>query len=62
MQAAEEKGKYAFGYHSDMSKYGPKAQLTATTHQWGDFYTKAVQDVLAGTWKPTNVWGGIRTA
>ncbi len=28
VQAAEEKGKYAFGYHSDMSKYGPKAQLT----------------------------------
>src|SRR5207302_11264485 len=25
VQAAEEKGKYAFGYHSDMSKYGPKA-------------------------------------
>jgi simple sugar transport system substrate-binding protein len=24
VQAAEEKGKYAFGYHSDMSKYGPK--------------------------------------
>ncbi len=41
VQAAEEKGKYAVGYHSDMSKYGPKAQLTATTHQWGDFYTKA---------------------
>ena len=33
VQAAEEKGKYAFGYHSDMSKYGPKAHLTATTHQ-----------------------------
>src|SRR3979409_1854258 len=34
VQAAEEKGKYAFGYHSDMSKYGPKAQLTASTHPW----------------------------
>ena len=60
VQAAEEKGKYALGYHSDMSKYGPKAQLTATTHQWGDFYTKAVSDVLAGTWKTTNVWGGMK--
>ncbi len=40
VQAAEEKGKYAFGYHSDMSKYGPKAHLTATTHQWGDYYTQ----------------------
>jgi simple sugar transport system substrate-binding protein len=60
VQAAEEKGKYAFGYHSDMSKYGPKAQLTATTHIWSDFYTKSVGDVLAGTWKTTNVWGGMK--
>jgi basic membrane protein A len=60
VQVAEEKGKYAFGYHSDMSKYGPKAQLTATTHQWGAFYTKTANDVLAGKWKPENVWGGIK--
>jgi basic membrane protein A len=60
VQAAEEKGKYAFGYHSDMSKYGPKAHLTASTHQWGDYYTKAVREVIAGTWKPTQVWGGMK--
>ena len=60
VQTAEEKGKYAFGYHSDMSKYGPKAHLTASTHNWGDFYTKTVSDVLAGTWKTTNVWGGMK--
>ena len=65
VQAAEEKHKenknlYAFSYHSDMSKYGPTAQLTGTTHLWGEFYTKTVKDVLAGTWKGTNVWGGIK--
>ena len=60
VQTAEEKGKYAFGYHSDMSKYGPRAHLTASTHNWGDFYTKTVTDVLAGTWKTTNVWGGMK--
>jgi simple sugar transport system substrate-binding protein len=60
VQAAEEKGKYAFGYHSDMSKYGPKAHLTATTHLWGDYYTKAVQDAVAGTWKTSQVWGGYK--
>jgi basic membrane protein A and related proteins len=60
VQAAEEKGKYAFGYHSDMSKYGPKAQLSATTHQWGAFYTKMANEVLAGTWKPVSVWGGLK--
>ena len=60
VQAAEEKGKYASGYHSDMSKYGPKAQLSSTMHVWGDFYTKNTNDVLAGTWKTTNVWGGMK--
>jgi len=60
VQIAEEKGKYAFGYHSDMSKYGSKAHLTATTHVWGDYYTRAVSDVLAGTWKSGNVWGGYK--
>jgi simple sugar transport system substrate-binding protein len=60
VQAAEEQGKYAFGYHSDMAKYGPKAHLTATTHLWGDYYVKTVKEVQAGTWKPTNVWGGYK--
>lgn len=60
VQAAEEKGIYAFGYHSDMSKYGKKAHLTAATHHWGDYYTKIVKETLAGTWKPDNVWGGYK--
>jgi len=60
VQAAEEKGIYAFGYHSDMSKYGKKAHLTAATHHWGDYYTKIVKETLAGTWKPSNVWGGYK--
>ncbi|MEO8302635.1 MAG: BMP family ABC transporter substrate-binding protein [Betaproteobacteria bacterium] len=60
MQAAEEKGKFAFGYHSDMVKYGPKAQLSATMHLWGDYYTKTVSDALAGTWKSGSIWGGMK--
>ena len=60
VQAAEEKGVYAFGYHSDMSKYGPKAQLSATTHQWGAYYTKVAEQMIAGTWKPGSVWGGMK--
>ena len=60
VQAAEEKGVYAFSYHSDMSKYGPKSQLSGTTHLWGDFYVKTLNEVMAGTWKPNSVWGGIK--
>ena len=60
VQAAEEKGKYAFGYHSDMSKYGSKAHLTATTHHWGNYYTKVVKAAQSGNWKPENLWGGYK--
>jgi basic membrane protein A len=58
VQAAEEEGVYAFGYHSDMSKYGPRAHLTATTHLWGDYYVQTIKQVREGTWAPVSVWGG----
>jgi len=65
VQAVEEKHKdnpslYSFSYHSDMSKYGPKSCLTGTTHLWGDFYIRTVKEVMAGTWKGTNIWGGMK--
>ena len=60
VQTAEEKGKYAIGYHSDMSKYGPNAQLTAVTHHWGNYYTKVAQTAIDGKWAQDNVWGGIK--
>jgi simple sugar transport system substrate-binding protein len=43
-----------------MSKYGPKAHLTASTHNWSDFYARSVGDAIGGTWKTTNVWGGMK--
>ena len=60
VQAAEDKGVYAIGYHSDMSKYGKKAHLTATTHYWGGHYIAAAKAVMAGTWKSESLWGGIK--
>jgi simple sugar transport system substrate-binding protein len=60
VQAAETKKVFAVAYHSDMSKYGPNAQITAVTHVWDKYYTERAQAVLAGTWKPDNVWGGIK--
>lgn len=60
VQAADEKGVWAVGYHSDMSKYGAKAHLTAVTHHWGDFYTQIAQEVMGGSWESRDVWGGIK--
>src|SRR5258708_1618007 len=60
VQTAEAKKVYAIGYHSDMSKYGPNAQLTAVTHHWGNYYTKVAQSVLDGKWQQDNVWGATK--
>jgi len=50
VQAAEKRGVHAFGWDSDMSKYGPTAQLTANTENWADYYIDEVRKVIAGTW------------
>jgi simple sugar transport system substrate-binding protein len=59
VQLAEEKGIYAFGYNTDMSKFGPKAHLTSAINKWGKFYTDTALAVMNGTWKSDNIWDGI---
>ncbi len=60
MIAAQERGKMAVAYHSDMRKVAPDAQILAVTHQWGAYYTQRVKAALEGSWKTGNVWGGIK--
>ena len=60
MAAAQERGKLAVAYHSDMRGVGPDAQIVAVTHQWGGYYTARVRAVIDGSWKSGNVWGGVR--
>ena len=60
MAAAQERGKLAVAYHSDMRKIAPDAQIVAVTHQWGKYYTQRTQAVLDGTWQSDAVWGGVR--
>ena len=62
MTAAQERGKMAVAYHSDMRRIAPDAQIVAVTHHWGDYYVSRVQAVLAGTWQPANVWAGVDKA
>lgn len=50
LQVAEEKGIHAFGWDSDMARFGPHAQLTANTENWGAYYIDEVRKVLDGTW------------
>jgi basic membrane protein A len=60
MVAAQERGRWAVAYHSDMRDVGPQAQLLAVTHHWGDYYTRRVRELMQGQWTSTDVWGGVR--
>lgn len=59
MAAAQERGKWAVAYHSDMRKVAPDAQLIAVSHHWDKYYTERAQAVLDGTWKSSSRWGGV---
>jgi basic membrane protein A and related proteins len=58
LKTAEEKGKRAFGWDSDMTAYGPKAHLGSAVINWAPYYKKAVGDALNGTWTTGSVWWG----
>ena len=60
MVAAQERGKLAVAYHSDMRKVAPDAQIVAVTHQWGKYYSQRAQAVLDGRWKSGSVWDGVK--
>ena len=60
MAAAQERGKLAVAYHSDMRTVAPDAQIVAVTHQWGDYYTRRIRAVADGSWSTGKVWGGVK--
>ena len=58
LQTAEKNSKFAFGWDSDMSTFGPKAHLASAVANWGPYYIKAIEELKAGTWKTERtVWG-----
>ncbi|WP_020410429.1 BMP family ABC transporter substrate-binding protein [Hahella ganghwensis] len=59
MKIAEQRGVYAVGQASDMSRFGPKAHLLSVVDSWAPHYIETVQQVMDGTWKPKDYWGGM---
>jgi len=59
VQAADEKGIWAIGQASDMSRFGPRSHMTAIVDDWSGYYIDRVQAVLDGTWKSTDTWRGF---
>ncbi|MDR6890605.1 MULTISPECIES: BMP family ABC transporter substrate-binding protein [Variovorax] len=60
LKTAQEKGKRAFGWDSDMTAYGPKAHLASATINWAPYYIKATQDALDGKWATGQSWWGVK--
>lgn len=60
LKTAQEKGKRAFGWDSDMTAYGPKAHLASAVINWGPYYIKTTQDALDGKWATGSSWWGVK--
>ena len=61
LQTAEKAGKYAFGWDSDMTAYGPKAHLGSAVINWAPYYIQATKEALDGSWKGgTGAWWGVK--
>lgn len=58
VQAAGQRGRYAIGYHSDMSLFAPETTLASVSWDWTPLYTKIATDVHEGTWEPYKLWWG----
>jgi len=60
LKTAQDKGKRAFGWDSDMTAYGPKAHLGSAVINWGPYYIKAAKDALEGKWATGQAWWGVK--
>ena len=60
LKTAQEKGKRAFGWDSDMTAYGPKAHLASAVINWGPYYIKSTRDALEGKWETGQAWWGVK--
>ncbi|UDF37475.1 UNVERIFIED_ORG: BMP family ABC transporter substrate-binding protein [Shinella sp. XGS7] len=63
LQTAEKNGKYAFGWDSDMTAYGPKAHLGSAIINWAPYYIASVREALDGKWSAgagKHAWWGVK--
>ena len=60
LKTAQDKGKRAFGWDSDMTAYGPKAHLASAVINWVPYYTKTIQNALDGKWTSGQSWWGVK--
>jgi len=59
MQAAQQRGKLAIGYHSDMQVFAPEATLTSVVWDWSGLYKEVASEMTDGDWKSEQIWAGL---
>ncbi|QJC54468.1 BMP family ABC transporter substrate-binding protein [Paenibacillus albicereus] len=60
IQAAAERGAFAGGNDSDMSRFAPDTYMTNPVWNWGPYYASVVQSVMEGTWKSQQHMGSMK--
>jgi len=59
MQAAQQRGHLAIGYHSDMQAFAPEAMLTSVVWDWSGLYKDVASDMADGEWESEQIWAGL---
>jgi simple sugar transport system substrate-binding protein len=59
VQAAAQRGKFAFGQASDMTQFAPNNILTSIIDDWNPCYIERVKAVLDGTWTSRDTFDGL---
>lgn len=57
--AACAAGTPTIGYGEDVAQYGADCALVSTTWNWGQWYVKAVEQVMNNSWTNEPYWGGM---
>ncbi len=58
-KAAQERGAYSIGYHSDMAKFVGDSVLVSAMWEFSGYYTETIKAAMNGTWKSQSYWGGL---
>ena len=61
VQAAEQRGRFALGFHSDMGMFAPEANLASAVWNWQPLYEKIATDLHEGVFRPMQLWWGLET-
>jgi basic membrane protein A and related proteins len=61
VQAAEQRGRFALGFHSDMGMFAPEASLASAVWNWQPLYQRIATDLHEGAFRPEQLWWGLET-